>query len=58
MIRTLAVRLSAGLIALGCAWVAYTQAPPQQGKTAGFEHNGQDIVDKVKLHQIMAELKS
>jgi len=32
MSRTLVVRLSATLIALGCAWIAYTQAPPQQGK--------------------------
>src|SRR5216117_2609794 len=34
MNRTLLVRLSAGVIALGCAWVAYTQAPPQ-GKQDG-----------------------
>jgi len=32
MSRTLLVRLSAVAIALGCAWIAYTQAPPQQGK--------------------------
>ena len=31
MSRTLLVRLSATFIALGCAWIAYTQAP-QQGK--------------------------
>jgi len=29
MSRTLLVRLSVTFIALGCAWVAYTQAPPQ-----------------------------
>jgi len=33
MSRTLTVRLSAVVIALGCAWVAYTQAP--QGKQDG-----------------------
>src|SRR6202047_2038939 len=33
MSRTLLVRLSAGVLALGCAWVAYTQAP--QGKQDG-----------------------
>ena len=33
MNRTLVVRLSAAFIALGCAWVAYTQAP--QGKQDG-----------------------
>ena len=33
MNRTLLVRLSAGLVALACAWVAYTQNPPQ-GKQA------------------------
>jgi len=33
MNRTLEVRLSAALMALGCAWVAYTQAP--QGKQDG-----------------------
>ena len=32
MSRTLLVRLSATFVALGCAWVAYTQAPPQQAK--------------------------
>jgi len=29
MSRTLVVRLSATVLALGCAWIAYTQAPPQ-----------------------------
>jgi len=33
MSRTLIVRLSAAFLALGCAWVAYTQAP--QGKQDG-----------------------
>src|SRR5260221_13864743 len=33
MSRTLVVRFSATFIALGCAWVAYTQAP--QGKQDG-----------------------
>ena len=33
MSRTLLIRLSAAAIALGCAWVAYTQAP--QGKQDG-----------------------
>jgi cyclase len=32
MSRILVVRLSAICISLGCAWLAYTQAPPGQGK--------------------------
>ena len=39
MSRTLLVRLSAGLIALGCAWVAYTQAPAPQGKQQAKQPN-------------------
>jgi glyoxylase-like metal-dependent hydrolase (beta-lactamase superfamily II) len=41
MSRTLIVRLSAAFIALGCAWVAYTQAPQgkQDGKQAKQANN-------------------
>ena len=39
MSRTLLVRLSAVAIALGCAWIAYTQAPPQQGKQQAKQPN-------------------
>jgi hypothetical protein len=39
MSRTLLVRLSAGVIALGCAWVAYTQAPAPQGKQQAKQPN-------------------
>ena len=40
MSRTLVVRLSATFIALGCAWVAYTQAPPApQGKQQAKQAN-------------------
>jgi len=39
MSRTLLVRLSAGAIALGCAWIAYTQAPPQQAKQQAKQAN-------------------
>jgi glyoxylase-like metal-dependent hydrolase (beta-lactamase superfamily II) len=41
MSRTLIVRLSAAFLALGCAWVAYTQAPQgkQDGKQAKQANN-------------------
>ena len=41
MSRTLVVRLSATFLALGCAWVAYTQAPQgkQQTKQASNKLN-------------------
>lgn len=45
MSRTLMVRLSAGLIALGCAWVAYTQAPAPQGKQQAKQPN--NMISKV-----------
>src|ERR1700686_5648188 len=39
MSRTLVVRLSATFIALGCAWIAYTQAPPQGKQQAKQANN-------------------
>jgi len=39
MSRTLPVRISAILVALGCAWVAYTQAPPQGKQQAKQANN-------------------
>lgn len=39
MSRTLLVRLSAVAVALGCAWVAYTQAPAPQGKQQAKQPN-------------------
>jgi len=49
MSRTLVVRLSATLLALGCAWIAYTQAPPQQGKQQAKQANN-------KLNKITDDL--
>ena len=49
MSRTLVVRLSAIVIALGCAWIAYTQAPPQQGKQQAKQANN-------KLNKITDDL--
>jgi cyclase len=49
MSKTLLVRLSAGAIALGCAWIAYTQAPPQQGKQQAKQANN-------KLNKITDDL--
>ena len=48
MSRTLVVRLSAMFLALGCAWVAYTQAP-QQGKQQAKQANN-------KLNKITDDL--
>ncbi|MBZ5677135.1 MAG: MBL fold metallo-hydrolase [Acidobacteriia bacterium] len=49
MSRTLVVRLSATFLALGCAWIAYTQAPPQQGKQQAKQANN-------KLNKIADDL--
>jgi len=51
MSRTLLVRLSAVCIALGCAWIAYTQAPPQgkDGKQQAKQANN-------KLNKITDDL--
>ena len=49
MNRTLSVRLSAAALALGCAWVAYTQAPAQQGKQQAKQANN-------KLNKITDDL--
>jgi len=40
------VRLSAGAIALGCAWIAYTQAPPQ-GKDGKQAKQANNTISKV-----------
>ena len=39
MSRTFLVRLSAVTIALGCAWIAYTQAPPAEGQKQAKQPN-------------------
>ena len=46
---------------MGCAWIAYTQAPAPQGKQQVFTAKGglwanPNVVNK--LDQIMAELKN
>jgi len=47
MSRTLLVRLSAVAIALGCAWIAYTQAPPQQAKDGKQAKQANNTISKV-----------
>jgi glyoxylase-like metal-dependent hydrolase (beta-lactamase superfamily II) len=48
MSRTLLVRLSASAIALGCAWIAYTQAPPApQGKDGKQAKQPNNTITKV-----------
>src|ERR1700682_2772990 len=49
MSRTLVVRFSAIVVSLGCAWIAYTQAPPQQGKQQAKQANN-------KLNKITDDL--
>jgi glyoxylase-like metal-dependent hydrolase (beta-lactamase superfamily II) len=49
MSRTLIVRLYATFIALGCAWIAYTQAPAPQGKQQTKQANN-------KLNKITEDL--
>jgi len=51
MSRTLVVRLSATVLALGCAWIAYTQAPPQ-----GKEGKQQAKQASNKLNKIADDL--
>jgi len=51
MSRTLVVRLSATVLALGCAWIAYTQAPPQ-----GKEGKQQAKQASNKLNKITDDL--
>jgi glyoxylase-like metal-dependent hydrolase (beta-lactamase superfamily II) len=47
MSRTILVRFSAVAIALGCAWIAYTQAPAPQGKDGKQAKQPNNMISKV-----------
>ena len=55
MSRTLIVRLYATFIALGCAWIAYTQAPQPQGKQQAKQANNSISKVAEDLYAIIGE---